>query len=358
MRGLETAVWWIDYSLHGQRYRESAHTKVKTEAQRLLRQKLTEREAGKVVGRPERVTFAQLRELAERQYVLDGRRSLDRLQGAFTHLECFFGKDARAPEITAARLDAYAAKRMAAGISRSTVNYELSALRRAFRLGIDKGLLATMPAIKLPRVHNARSGFFEDGDFAALLLELRGYLQPLIRFLHFTGWRRGEALSLTWDQVDWEGPGHPDRGDRHQGRRGAPVPLRPGTRVQAVARSTMGDARRVVRVSSERRAHRCGRAAVQVGARVSARGVGRSARARSQAFRRARPASGWRLRRRDHEAVRLAYSVDVRPLQHHRRAGPRAGRRPPLQWQSNGKHRGSRRSQRFGNFYLQHHLTG
>ena len=90
VRGHQTAVWWLDYSLHGQRYRESAHTKVKAEAQRLLRQKFAEREAGKVVGRPERVTFAQLRELAERQYVLHGCRSLKRLQQAFAHLERFF----------------------------------------------------------------------------------------------------------------------------------------------------------------------------------------------------------------------------------------------------------------------------
>ncbi len=205
VRGLETAVWWIDYSLHGQRYRESAHTKVKAEAQRFLRQKFSEREAGKVVGRPERVTFAQLRELAERQYVLHGCRSLKRLQQAFAHLERFLGRDARAPEITAVRLDLYATKRMAVGISRSTVNYELAALRCAFRLAIKKKLLARMPVIELPQVRTARSGFFEDGDFAALLLELPADLQPLIRFLRFTGWRRGEALSLTWDQVDWEG---------------------------------------------------------------------------------------------------------------------------------------------------------
>jgi hypothetical protein len=45
-------------------------------------------------------------------------------------------------------------------------------VRRAFRLAIEKGLLAAMPAIKLPKVNDARSGFFEDGPFAALVLEL------------------------------------------------------------------------------------------------------------------------------------------------------------------------------------------
>lgn len=204
-RGRETRLWWLDYSLHGQRHREPTGTPSKADALRLLREKITARESGKVVGRPERVTFAQLRTIAERQYVLDGRRSLTRLQQAFSHLEKAFGPEARVLEITPARLDSYAEGRLAEGVSRATVNYELAAVRRAFRLGIEKGLLAVMPFIRLPAVRNARSGFFEDGDFAALLLELPADIQPVIRFLRFTGWRRSEVLSLTWTQVDMDG---------------------------------------------------------------------------------------------------------------------------------------------------------
>jgi len=200
-RGRETVFWWLDYSNGGTRHREPAHTASRSEAQRLLRQRLTEREAGKVIGRPDRVTFQQLRELAERQYQLDGRRSLDRLNCAFEHLQGFLGTEAKAQDITAARLDAYAAQRLPSA-SRATVNYELAAMRKAFRLAIAKGLLASMPAIRLPRVHNARQGFFDDGDFAALVLELPADIQPLIRFLRLTGWRRSEALGLTWSQVD------------------------------------------------------------------------------------------------------------------------------------------------------------
>jgi integrase len=171
--------------------------------------------------------------VAERQYALDGRRSLVRLQNAMEHLENAFGvsgsdarikeaqkneeretaakiraervsKGSRAMDITSARLDAYSEKRMKDGAARATINYELAVLRRAFRLAIEKGLLVTMPVIKLAHVRNARSGFFEEGDFAALLLELPAVLQPVIRFLRLTGWRRSEALTLTWEQVNWE----------------------------------------------------------------------------------------------------------------------------------------------------------
>jgi hypothetical protein len=53
------------------------------------------------------------------------------------------------------------------------VNNELSALRRGFRLAIEKGLLAVAPVFKLPKVPNARAGFFEDGEFAACCWSFR-----------------------------------------------------------------------------------------------------------------------------------------------------------------------------------------
>jgi integrase len=56
-------------------------------------------------------------------------------------------------------------------------------------------------------VENAREGFFEDDDFAAVLLELPAYVQPVIRFLRVTGWRVMEALGVTWERVDWERQG-------------------------------------------------------------------------------------------------------------------------------------------------------
>ncbi len=204
--------WRLDYSVNGKRHLENAHTTSKREALALLHQRLGERRDGRLVGAPDRVTFADLRELAERQYALDGRRSGHRLEDAFNRLSEFFGaKDTtgdhsdRAVEVTPARLDEYAQQRLATGRSRSCVNYELACVRRAFRLAIEKGLLATMPVIKLPRVHDARQGFFEDGPFAALVLELPPDIAALVKFLRFTGWRRNEALGLTWDQVDREG---------------------------------------------------------------------------------------------------------------------------------------------------------
>lgn len=210
--------FWLDYGLGGRRFRESSGTSNKTVAQRMLRQKIGDREAGKVIGRPERVLVAVyegegearrlvggLRWLHETQYDLDGLRSKARAMQCWAHLEGFFGAATRATDLTPMALDRYATARLGEGAARQTVNTELSALRRGFKLAIAKGLLATMPTVELPKVENTRRGFFEDADFAAVLVELPAELQPVVRFLRFTGWRATEPLALTWDQVDWEG---------------------------------------------------------------------------------------------------------------------------------------------------------
>jgi integrase len=210
-------VWWLDYGVRGARHRESSGLTSKADAQRLLRERIRNREAGKLVGRPDRVVLAEystgengrqlvggLRGLAEKQYDIDGRRSKERVVQYWDHLEAFFGAEARAVEITGVLLDDYAASRLAAGAARQTVNNELSALRRGFRLAIDKGLLAVMPKFTLPKVANARSGFFEEGEFAALLLELPADVRDLVEFLRATGWRRDEGRLLPWAAVDRE----------------------------------------------------------------------------------------------------------------------------------------------------------
>jgi len=200
-----TAVWWLDYSTGGERFRESSATTEKREALKMLRRKITSREDGKVVGHPERVTFQALREGLERYYQREGNRSLVRAKQALAHLELFLGAERRANEITPHLVNRYIEQRIAEGAARSTTTYEVRILGAALSVAVEECLLAVRPTFKLPKVDNARSGFFEEGDFAALVLELPPDIQPLVRFLRLTGWRRSEALGLTWEQVDLDG---------------------------------------------------------------------------------------------------------------------------------------------------------
>lgn len=188
------------------RHLESSGSAKHKDAVDLLRDRIGQRKAGTLMGNPEAVTFAQLRELVERQYVLDGNRSLPRVQMALAHLEEFFEAEARAIEITPTAIDAYVQQRMAAKrpASRATCNYELATLRRAFRLAVKKRLLSVRPEIEIPAVDNAREGFLSEADMAALAVELPAFVRPVVAFLYATGWRVSEALGLTWAHVDRE----------------------------------------------------------------------------------------------------------------------------------------------------------
>ena len=54
------------------------------------------------------------------------------------------------------------------------------------------------------KVDNARKGFFEPADFAAVEANLPATLRPYVCFLYLTGWRAGEARGLTWADVNFD----------------------------------------------------------------------------------------------------------------------------------------------------------
>lgn len=194
--------WWLDYCIAGKRHREPTDTASKRDAFELLRQRIGNRRSGKLTGQPDKVTLAQLYELVKRQYAIDGRKSVARVHEAFKHLTAFFGAEARVARWGASDINRYIEHRLAAGRAPATARNELAQLRRGFNLAVEAGLLALAPRFKLPRVHNARSGFFDDGAFAAVLLELPADVRDLIEFLRSTGWRRDEGRLLAWASVD------------------------------------------------------------------------------------------------------------------------------------------------------------
>ena len=205
VRGREIATWWLDYSIGGKRHREPANTKVRSDALEVLRQRIGDRKSGKVIGRPDRVTLADLRGGLERHYQREDNRSLLRAQQAFNHLEHFFGVKTRAMGITKGAVAEYFERRVAEGAARGTACYEVRILGAAFGVAVEEELLAVRPVFRLPSLRNARIGFFEEGDFGALLVELPSHLRAVVCFLRMTGWRKSEVLGLTWDQVEWEG---------------------------------------------------------------------------------------------------------------------------------------------------------
>ena len=197
-------IWWIQYGYRGQDRRESSHCSVRAVAVKLLRRRLEEMGSGRLIGPDaEKVTFADLAEGLLNDYRVNNRRSLRRAQNSLDHLRNFFGPDARALDITTERADRYIVHRRAQEAASATIQNELAALKRMLTLAVDRRQLPARPKIPRLQISNARQGFFEAPEVAALLAELPDAVRPVIEFAQLTGWRiPSEVLPLQWRQVD------------------------------------------------------------------------------------------------------------------------------------------------------------
>jgi site-specific recombinase XerD len=77
--------------------------------------------------------------------------------------------DLKASDISAGRVAAYQAEQKKAGYANGTINRDMAALKRMFRLGLRFGVVASVPHIQMLYEDNVRSGFFEPGEFKQLL---------------------------------------------------------------------------------------------------------------------------------------------------------------------------------------------
>ena len=201
---LRGRIWWARFRVDGKERWESLGTSSQTVAEKKLA--VIEDRFGRgehLASDARRLSFADLETIVRTDYRLKGNRSAKRLEVALSQLRTAFG-GMRAVAITSERITEFEVARLDAGASRSTVNYELAMLRRAFRLAVKARRLPSAPAISTPDPKNARVGFFEAEDFKAVLTQLPDHLQPVMRFAYFTGWRvRSEVLPLTWDRIDF-----------------------------------------------------------------------------------------------------------------------------------------------------------
>jgi integrase len=185
-----TKVWWIQYSRAHKRRRESSGSVNRSDAVKLLKQRIADAVDGKPAGPTiEKTTVADLAQILIDDYVANERRSLKRARISLNHLTDYFQPDGRVIAIGSDRIVGYIAHRQQEGAARATINRELAALKRAFRLARRAKRVAEVPDISLLSENNARQGFLERSDFDRLLAALPDYLRPPVTGAYFTGWR-------------------------------------------------------------------------------------------------------------------------------------------------------------------------
>ena len=199
-------IWWIQYYGQGQLFRESTRSSLKSAATSLLKLREGEIGQGRLPAlRAERTTFEELANLFLQDYHINGRKTLQRAQELVARLRKTFGRF-RACRITSKHILDYIARRHSEGLANGTINRELAALKRMFRLASQQTppLVITTPHIPHLQENNTRQGFFTEDEFKVLRGVLPDHVKVPLIMAYWTGMRAGEILKLQWDQLGLE----------------------------------------------------------------------------------------------------------------------------------------------------------
>jgi integrase len=212
-----TSRLYIQYSVNGKVCRESCGSASQEAAAKLLKSRLSQVSTGKFSPNAEKVRMSEIFDDLESEYARNRPKSLASIRSIIGkadptrslpagHLRRFFDLF-KASKVGTTQINAYIDSRLAEHAAPGKINVELAYLRRAFRLALEATppKLHTMPKIKLLKVSNTRTGFFERESLERLLPHLPPHLVGPTQFAYFTGMRKEEILRLQWSQVDWLG---------------------------------------------------------------------------------------------------------------------------------------------------------
>jgi len=194
--------------VNGHCVRENAQTADRQAAGDLLQKRIYEASQG-LITEPSvmrKLTVTRLYEALEREYQINGRRSLDDLKARWKlHLEPFFGF-MRPANVSTDLVNRYIDRRQQDGASNGTINRELSVLKRAFHLGRECSppKLQNVPYFQMLKENNTRKGFLESAQYDRLARECAKYglwMRTLFELAYTYGWRHGELLSLRVSQI-------------------------------------------------------------------------------------------------------------------------------------------------------------
>jgi integrase len=173
-----------------------------------LKNRLSQIGTGTFVGRKsERIAVRELADDFLREYRVNRRKSIDDVQARWNiHLKPFFAHR-RAASVSSDLIVQYVDSRQQQRAANATINRELAALKRMFRLGAQATppKVNRVPHFEMLEERNVRTGFIDDKQFSALSAQCAKvglWFRALLEVAYTYGWRLRELLNLRVDQVD------------------------------------------------------------------------------------------------------------------------------------------------------------
>jgi len=211
--------WFLDFvDAAGRRHRDATDAQTKTEAQTLLRSKLSDNVKAQILGVPTvdvvRTTLAEFLDDTYLPHVDATRR-----EGTAEHYKTYADRIKRSLGTMPLRLigkadvQKFMDDRIRTGkskhgkpLSNASINREMAFLRATLYDAMGRGLIDRNPCARMKLLHeeNTRTRILTEAEQPKLLEKADDWFRPVLQTAILSGLRLGEILGLKWDDVDFE----------------------------------------------------------------------------------------------------------------------------------------------------------
>jgi len=214
-RGRQGEGFYLDFTVRGRRLRAfggQTLREARLELGRLRAEKTSEKAAP-----PKDIGFEEFGREFMRIYSRPNKRSWQRDEVSLRSMGSFF-KGRALRSITAQDIEVYKAQRLAMAkknmaqdqpekrVSPATTNRELALIKTMMTKAVEWGRLESSPAVRTRKLKEPppRERVLTEAEAGRLVGAAAPHLKTLLVLLLGTGMRKGEALGLRWEDVDFD----------------------------------------------------------------------------------------------------------------------------------------------------------